>query len=240
MNHAWVIAKREFRAYFDSPIAYVSITVFLVITGVLFFLAGEDFFQANQASLRKLFEWVPLVFVFYLPAVSMRLLSDERRSGTIELLVTMPVRDSAVILGKYLASLGFLLVTLLLTLPYPIIVAVVGAPDWGPIVGGYFGLLLIGAVFLAVGLMTSAWTQNQIIAFVLALIINGFFYFVDRLIGAVWEGTQDVFSYLSFQNHFQNISRGVIDTRDLVFYLSLIVVAVMIASWSLASRRWKG
>lgn len=240
MNHAWVIAKREFRSYFDSPIAYVSITVFLVITGVLFFLAGEDFFTANQASLRRLFEWVPLVFVFYLPAVSMRLLSDERRSGTIELLVTMPVRDSEVILGKFLASLGFLLVTLALTFVFPVVVAIVGDPDWGPILGGYFGLFLIGAVFLAVGLMTSSWTQNQIIAFVLALLVNGFFYFVDRLVGAVWEGTRDVFAYLSFQHHFQNISRGVIDTRDLVFYGSLVVVAILVASYSLASRRWKG
>lgn len=239
MNHIWAIAKREFRSYFDSPIAYVSITVFLVITGVLFFFAGEDFFEANQASLRKLFEWVPLVFVFYLPAVSMRLLSDERRSGTLELLVTMPVRDSEVILGKFVAALGFLAVTLALTFVYPAVVAIVGDPDWGPIVGGYFGLFLIGAVFLAVGLMTSAWTKNQIIAFVLALLINAFFYYVDRLVGAVWEGTKDVFAYLSFQHHFQDIQRGVIDSRDLVFYGSLILVAVLIASYSLASRRWK-
>ncbi len=239
MRSTWVIAKREFRSFFDSPIAYVAITVFLIITGVLFFLA-DDFFAANEATLRPLFEWVPLIFVFYMPAISMRLLSEERRSGTFELLITMPIREHEVILGKYLAALGFLVVTLLLTLPYPIIVAAVGTPDWGPMIGGYFGLFLVGAVYLGVGLMTSAWTHNQIISFVLALLINGFFYFIDKLIGVVWAGTRDVFAYLSFDQHFQTISRGVIDTRNLVFYVSLSAASVLIASYSLRRRLWKG
>lgn len=244
MRSIWVIAKREFRAYFDSPIAYVAITVFLVITGVLFFFgrnfSGRDFFAAGEATLRPLFEWVPLIFVFYLPAVSMRLLSEERRSGTYELLATMPVSDHQVILGKYLAAVGFLLVTLGLTFVYPLLVAIVGDPDWGPIVGGYFGLLLVGAVYIGVGLMTSAWTKSQIISFVLSLLICGFFYYVDQLVGAVWESTREVFAYLSFHHHFQNISRGVIDTRDLVFYASLIAVTVLVAGASLQRRRWQG
>ena len=243
MRNSWVIAKREFRSYFDSPIAYVAITVFLVITGVLFFFskeAGKTFFDANEATLRPLFAWVPLIFVFYLPAISMRLWSEERRSGTIELLMTLPIRDGEIIFGKYLAALGFLFVTLALTFVYPIVLAIVGDPDWGPIVGGYLGLFLVGAVYLAVGLMTSAWTHNQIISFVLALLICGFFFFVDRLVGSVWETTREIFAYVSFHEHFRNISRGVIDTRDLVFYISLIVASMLIASHSLQSRRWKG
>lgn len=240
MKRIWAIAKREFRSYFDSPIAYVAITVFLVISGVLFFYGGSGFFEEGEATLRPFFEWVPLIFVFYLPAVSMRLLADEKRSGTMELLVTMPVRDSEVILGKYVASLGFLAVSLLLSLVFPLVVALVGDPDWGPIVGGYLGLLLVGACYLGIGLMTSSWSQNQIISFVLALLIGGFFYFVDKLVGAVWESTRELFAYVSFHQHFQNISRGVIDTRDLVFYASLIAVSLMLATVTLQRRRWHG
>ncbi len=239
MKNIWVIAKREFRAYFDSPIAYVAITVFLVITGVLFFFA-EEFFATGESTLRPLFDWVPLIFVFYLPAISMRLLSEERRSGTYELLATMPVRDVEVVLGKYLSAIGFLLVSLALTVVLPIIVAMAGDVDWGPIVGGYVGLFLVGAAYLAVGLMTSAWTRSQVISFVLSFLICGFFFYVDRFIGAMWESTRDVVAYFSFHHHFLNISRGVIDSRDIVFYVSLIVATLLVASYSLQRRRWKG
>ncbi len=298
MNSIWVIAKREFRSYFNSPIAYVAITVFLVMVGVLFFWV-DDFFQGNEATLRPFFEWVPLIFVFYLPAVSMRLLSEEKRSGTMELLITMPVRDVEIVLGKYLAALLFLLATLWLSLIYPLVVgllaqgglpaegatlrlilwvaaplvgAVAGlllqrrtrsalgwlwfgagwmgipfsvvfafsaAPDAGPVIGGYLGLLLVGGAYLAIGLMTSTFTRNQIISFILSLGICGFFYFVDRLVKLVWEGARGLFDFLSFSSHFQNISRGVVDSRDVIFYLSLIVVCVMVSSYALASRKWR-
>ena len=154
----------------------------------------------------------------------MRLMSDERRSGTLELLVTLPVRDRDVILGKYLASLLFLGVTLLLTLPLVVTVALLGSPDVGPLVGGYVGLALIGAAYLALGLMTSTWTRNQIIAFLLAALLCSSLYFVDGLIGSVWEGTRSFFEAISFKAHFANISRGVIDSRDVVYFVSVIVI----------------
>ena len=239
MNSILTIAKRDFRSYFDSPIAYIFITAFLLNSGIMVFLA-DDFLEANEATLRPLFEWLPLLFAFYLPAISMRLLSEEKRSGTIELLATMPVRDAEIIIGKYLASLAFLAVILLLTVGFPIIVADLGDPDWGPIFGGYLGLFLIGAVYLAIGLMASSWTRTQTIAFVVSLLLCGFLYFVDKLLGAVWEGTQEFFAYLSFAEHFENISRGVIDTRDVIYYLSLILICGFIATFSLHTRRWRG
>ncbi|NUN12867.1 MAG: ABC transporter permease subunit [Myxococcales bacterium] len=248
MQKIWIIGKREFMSYFSSPIAYIAITVFLVLTGLQFFFgwltidpyaSATDYFEANEASLRVLFEGVPLLFVVFLPAITMRLMSDEKRSGTMELLITLPVRDHEVILGKFLAALMFLIVALALTLPYVVTVYMLGNPDTGPIIGGYFGLLLVGACYCAIGLMTSTWTKNQIVAFLLGVLICAGFYFVDTLIGAAWESTRETLHLISFKYHFQNISRGIIDSRDLVFFLSLIVLAVLLSTYSLQSRKWK-
>jgi len=231
------IARREFRAYFDSPIAYLALTVFWVVTGVLFFLAS-DFFGAGEATLRPLFEWIPMILVFLVPALSMRLFSEEKRMGTFELLVTYPLTDAEVVLGKFLGSMGFLKVALGLTLVYPLLLEVLGSPDWGPIIGGYVGLLLVGAAYLSIGLMASAWTRNQIVAFIIALVFSSFFYFIDRVLGTVWEGTQSFFNFLSFNFHFQNIARGVLDTRDLLFFVSVSVAALLVASYTLKRRNW--
>ena len=248
MHAIWTIAKREFSSYFNSPIAYIAITVFLILAGLQFFFGfltldsfgtTPGFFEGNEASLRLFFEGIPLLFTVFLPAISMRLMSDERRSGTLELLVTLPVRDRDVILGKYFASLLFLGVTLLLTLPLVITVAVLGSPDVGPLVGGYVGLALIGAAYLALGLMTSTWTRNQIISFLLAALLCSSLYFVDGLIGSVWEGTRSFFEAISFKAHFANISRGVIDSRDVIYFVSVIVIPLLLAGYSLESRKWK-
>lgn len=232
------IAKREFRAYFDSPIAYLALTVFWAITGVLFFVAS-GFFERGEASLRPLFEWIPMIFVFFIPALSMRLFSEEKRSGTFELLVTYPLTDGEVVLGKFLGSLFFLLVALALTLVYPVLVEIIGDPDWGPIIGGYVGLTLVGSAYLAIGLMTSTWTNNQIVSFILSLVFASFFYFIDRILSAVWEGTQSLFNYLSFNFHFANIAKGVLDTRDLLYFVSIAVAGLLVASYTLKSRNWK-
>lgn len=252
MTKILAIAKREFRSYFNSPIAYIAITVFLVITGVLFFVQGK-FFEQNEASLRVLFEWVPVLFLAYIPAISMRLMSEEKRSGTIELLVTMPITDWQIIWGKYLAGLGFLAVSLLMTLHFPLIVAANGSPDIGPIVGGYVGLFLIGGLYLAVGLMCSTWTRNQINAFIIALLISGFFYFVgDFLAGPPPESWRSkllytllinfkaLFEYMSFKYHFHNIERGVIDTRNLLYFVTVIAFCLLVSAQSLAARKWRG
>ena len=238
MTTSFVIARREFLSFMAQPVAYIAITVFLVITGAVFFFVA-DFYEANQASMRVFFEWAPVVFILFLPAVSMRLIAEERRSGTLELLITMPVRDLDVVLGKLLGAVFFLVLTLLLTLVYPITVAMLGNPDLGPIVGGYFGLLLVGTAYLAIGIMASSWTENQIVALILGAMFCAFFYFVDSLIGGFWKEAQPVLAYISFKAHFQNIARGVIDTRDVLFYLSVTAIAVLAAAHSLESRKWK-
>jgi gliding motility-associated transport system permease protein len=232
------VARREFRAYFNSPIAYLAISVFWVVCGILFFVVS-GFFEGARASLRPLFEWIPMIFVFFVPALSMRLFAEEKRSGTLELLLTFPLTDGEVVLGKFLGSLGFLAVTLGLTLVYPALVSVLGSPDWGPIIGGYIGLMLVGGAYLAIGLMTSTWTENQIISFILALVFSSFFFFIDRILTAVWTGTQSFFNFLSFNYHFANIAKGVLDTRDILYFVSVTAAALLIASYTLKSRNWK-
>ena len=233
-----VIAKREYMSFLTQPVAYIAMAVFLVIAGAVFFFV-EDFFETNQATLRVFFEWAPVVFILFLPAISMRLLAEERRSGTLELLITLPVRDIDVVIGKLLGATLFLATTLAVMLAYPLVVAALGEPDIGPIIGGFFGLLLVGTAYLSLGLMASSWTRSQIVALILGAVFCAFFYFVDGLVGAFWRGAQPVLAYVSFKAHFQNIARGVIDSRDLVFYLSVTAVAALIAGYSLESRKWK-
>ncbi len=237
MRNVWVIAKREFVAYFTSPIAYVAISVFLVVVGLKFFIVDE-FFDVGQASLRSLFDLLPIFFLFYLPAISMRLVAEEKRAGTFELVMTLPISDAEIVLGKYLGALGFLVVTLLLTALYPVLIATLGNPDIGIIVGSYLGIFLLGAAYLALGIMTSAWTTNQIVGYVLGAVLAAFLYFQDRLVGLFWVGARRVMEVGSMGAHYANFTKGVVDTRDLVFFGSVIIFALLVATFSLTSRRW--
>jgi ABC-2 type transport system permease protein len=245
MRNILAVARRELFAYFGSPVAYIAIAVFLVLLGVTFFfkipflLPKEDFFEAKEATLRPLFEWMVFLFTIILPAVSMRLLAEERKLGTMELLLTLPVTEAEVVLGKLFGAFGFLAVATGLTLAYPISVSLLGRPDLGPVLGGYFGVLLIGSAYLAVGLLASSWTHSQIVAFILAILICAFFTFIDRLPEAFgWHSIQ-AFDLVSFNHHFRSIARGVIDSRDVVFFLSVITGAVVLSSYSLEARKWK-
>lgn len=245
MRNVISLARREILAYFGSPVAYIAIAVFLLLLGVVFFfripflLPKEDFFEAREATLRPLFEWMVFLFTIILPAISMRLLAEERKLGTLELLLTLPLTETEVVLGKFLGALGFLGVAAALTLPYPLLVLALGSPDPGPLVGGYFGVLLVGAAYLAVGLLTSAWTQSQITAFLTAIALCAALTFVDRLPEAVGLPALEAARMMSFHHHFQSIARGVLDTRDLVFFLSVVVGALALAGHSLESRKWK-
>jgi ABC-2 type transport system permease protein len=247
MKKVFIIGKREFMSYFNSPIAYVTLTVFLLLVGLDFFFGflggvgggGQGFFEANEASLRNLFEGVPVLLAIFLPAVSMRMISEEKKTGTMELLTTLPVRDRDIVLGKYTGGLLFLGVALALTLPYVFTVVALGRPDVGPIIGGYIGLVLIGAAYLAIGLLASTWTRNQIIAFIVAALLCTFLTYVDQLVGAAWEAARPYLAQLSFRAHAQNISRGVLDSRDIVFFISMIVAALMLSTYSLESRKWR-
>jgi ABC-2 type transport system permease protein len=237
MRNIWAIAKREFNAYFTSPIAYVAISVFLVVVGLKFFIVDE-FFEVGQASLRSLFELLPIFFLFYLPAISMRLVAEEKRAGTFELIMTLPVTDGQIVLGKYLGALGFLVVTLLLTVSYPALIGVLGNPDAGIIAGSYLGIFLLGAAYLALGIMTSAWTTNQIVGYVLGAVLAALLYFQERLVGLFWAGARGALEAASMGAHYANFTKGVVDTRDLVFFVSVITFALLVATFSLTSRRW--
>ncbi len=245
MRNVLTIARREFRAYFGSPVAYIAIAIYLVLLGVTFFfkvpflLPKDGFFEAKEATLRPLFEWSIFLFAVFLPAISMRLLAEERKMGTLEVLMTLPVSEWEVVLGKWLGSVGFLAVALALTLAYPILVAALGKPDPGPLVGGYFGVLLVGASYLAVGLLASSWTNSQITAFIVAIAVCSALTFVDRIPEVLGLHAVEAFQVMSFNHHFRSIARGVLDTRDLIFFASVIVGALTLAGYSLESRKWK-
>jgi len=235
--HALHIARRELQAYFNSPVAYIVVTVFLVLSGYLFFTQA---LLGGQADMRPFFNLAPLLFIFFAPAITMRLLAEEHRVGTIQLLVTLPLRDRDVVLGKFLGALGLLATAIGLTLFYPLTLSRLGDLDNGAVIGGYLGLLLMGGGYLAIGLMASAWTRNQIVAFIVAFGISFALFLMGRLGPLVPASLAPVLEYMSLTAHFENIARGVIDTRDVLYYLSLIGGCLFVAAQSLASRQWRG
>ena len=236
MSPALVISRREIRTYFNSPVAYIVVTVFVGITGYLFF---TQLFLEKQAELRQLFGFMPFLFMFMVPAITMRLLADEKSTGTLELLSTMPVRDWEVVVGKFLAALALLGTAVGLTLVFAISVRSLGPLDRGPAIGGYLGLLLMGGAFVAIGVMCSAFTRNSIVAFIASFGISFALYLFGKLTQFVPEALQPVISFLSIDGHFENIGRGVIDTRDVIYYLSIIGTCLLLATTSLESRRWR-
>ena len=238
MSTAVAVARREFKTFFNSPIAYIVLGVFLLVGGWLYF---STLFLAGAASLRGFFAIAPVLFVVFAPAVTMRLIAEERKAGTLELLLTMPIRDRDVVLGKFLAALGMVAVGLACTLPYAFSVAALTAKgvafDWGVMVAGYFGLLLMASSFLAIGLWASALSRNQIVGFIVGLFVCFAFYFVDKFAMLFPESLAQVFQYLSVDYHFENIARGVFDTRDLLFYGSLTGIGLLLTTRSLAAVR---
>lgn len=236
MSAALAITKRELRTYFNSPVAYIVITVFMLMAGYLFF---NTLFIEKQAEMRGYFGLAPMLFTFIIPAITMRLLAEEKGSGTLELLITMPVRDWEVVVGKFLAAMGLLAILLGLTLVYAFSLSTIGPIDKGPTYGGYFGLFLMGGAYVAIGVMASAFTKNQIVAFILAFAISFGLYLFGRIVQIVPPSLQPVISFLSIDGHFESISRGVIDTRDVIYYLSIMAVSLVVATVTLESRKWK-
>jgi ABC-2 type transport system permease protein len=234
MDNILCIFKREFRSYFDSPVAYIVLIFFLLISGYFF---TSNLFLMNQANLRTLFGIVPLLFVFFVPAISMRLLAEEKKSGTIELLLTYPIRDMEIVIGKYLAALGLILALLIFTFVYAISVSTLGDLDGGQVVSGYIGLFLLGAAYLAIGVFASSITENQIVAFIVALAISFFFFILDKILFFVPSSLASILEYLAIEYHFQNISRGVIDTRNIIYYASVIFIGLLFASHALSRRK---
>ena len=231
MRAIWTIMKRELGSYFSSPVAYVFLVIFLLLTGFFTFTAG-NFFERGEASLSAFFGWHPWVYLVLVPAVGMRLWAEERRSGTLELLLTMPVAPWQAIVAKFLASWAFLAVALALTFPAVITVNVLGDPDNGMIVAGYLGSFLLAGAYLAISCMTSAMTRNQVVAFILSLvlclflILAGFNPVTDLLVRWASPAVVDTVAAFSVITHFDGFQRGVIDTRNLFFFLSVIGFAL--------------
>ena len=218
------IFKKEFKSYFISPIAYIVITVFLIIIGWLYF---STFFLDRQASMTRFFSLLPIMFAFIIPAITMRLFSEEINVGSYELLLTLPVTFRDVILGKFLAAVSFVGIMLSPTLIYAITVALFGKLDLGPVIGGYLGAIFLGASFSAIGLLSSTITRNQVVAFIigmatcfsLTLLVDFLLYFIpNSMVG--------LFQYLSANFHFQNIAKGVIDSRDILYFLTISFIAL--------------
>ena len=236
MSPALTISRREIRTYFNSPVAYIVVTVFTMITGYMFF---TQLLMEQQADMRGLFSIMPMLLAFLAPAITMRLLADEKASGTLELLITMPVRDWEVVLGKFLAAMALVCTAIALTLVFAISVRLYGPLDRGPTIGGYVGLLLMGGAYVAIGVMCSAFTRNSIVAFIVGFAISFALFLFGPIVQFVPRGLQPLLSFLAMSTHFENISRGIIDTRDVIYYLSVIGVSLLAATLSLESRRWR-
>ncbi len=238
MSNILAVFKKEFRGYFSSPIAYIYLIVYLILTGFLFF---RVFFLNGQASLRLFFDILPWVFLFFVPAVAMRMWAEEKRSGTIEMLMTLPIRDRDAVLGKYLAAFAFLGLSLVLTFPLPVIAAILGRLDPGPLWGGYIGAVLMGAAYLAIGVFVSSITRNQIVAYIVGVtvIFVLFILSTDVILFAAPRFLVPLLEYLGLSTHFDSIGRGVVDTRDLVYYLSLIGFFLFLNVQAVQNRKWK-
>lgn len=238
MKNIWAITQRELKAYFVSPIAYVVSALFLIAMGYLFSLI---LINTREASLRNLFSNMIFVLLIVAPALTMRLLAEEQRMGTIELLLTSPVHDWQVVLGKFFGSFILFVVMLLgPTLYYVLILQVFGPPDYGPILTGYLGFVLIGAAYLAVGVFGSSLTQNQIIAFFVGLVILLLLWIADAASGVFGPGAlSDALTYIALPRHFNDLFRGVVDTTDIVYAFSVVAIFLFLATQVLQTKRWR-
>jgi ABC-2 type transport system permease protein len=238
MRNIATIARRELGAYFNSPIAYVVVAVFLLLSALLFFSA---LFIQQQADLRELFDgfWTTLLVAIVGPAVTMRLLAEERSNDTLELLLTMPVTDWQVVLGKYLAAVGLFAFAMLGMFVFAATVAMIGPLDKGPAFAGYLGLFLVAATYMAVGMMTSSFTKNQIVAFIGAVMICLMLWLIGKVVQVFPPVVQPLLDWLGMDRHIGNMARGVIDTRDLLYFGTLIASCLMVTQATLESRRWR-
>lgn len=224
MENIKTIFKKEYKAYFVSPIAYIVISVFLAIIGWLFF---STFFLDRQASMTRFFSLLPVTFAFIIPAVTMRLFSEEINIGSYEILLTLPVSFRDIIVGKFLAAVAFVGVMLAPTLVYAISTTFLGELDWGPVLGGYLGAILLGATFSSIGLLASSITRNQVVAFIIGMAICfTLTLLMDFILFFLPNAFVGFFQFLSANHHFQNIARGMVDSRDILYFLSVSFIAL--------------
>lgn len=255
MRNVMAIADKELRSYFASPIAYILIGLFSLLFGWFFYVYLMAFVQqseqmmqfgggsgtnVNQMMIRGLFQNTAVIILFVMPMITMRTYSEEKRSGTIELLLTAPVTDLEIIVGKFIGALALYAAMLLVTMLYMLILFKIGNPEWRPIVAGYLGLLLMGGCFLSAGLFISSLTKNQIVAGFLTFATFLMLWIINWLGESSGPTTRDVLNYLSITEHFDDFARGIIDTKHVVYYLSFITFGLFLTAKSVDSERWRG
>lgn len=240
MSKVWIIARRELASFFDSLIAYVMIVLFLGMSGLFTWLVGSNVFLMNQASMQVFYGIAFWSLFFFIPAITMRMIAEENKAGTIELLITKAVSDRQIVWGKFLACLILVVIALACTVPYYVTISQLGNIDDGAVWGGYLGLMLLSASYISIGLFASSITQNQIVAFLVALFIGIFFQLLfDVLGGSVRGFFGALFTYLSMSAHFESMSRGVVDSRDLIYFFSIISIGVLASQVMLSKRNWQ-
>ncbi len=235
MKNILTIFRKELRSYFNSPVAYIVLFVFLIITGWFF---TSSLFLGQVVTMRNVFDIIPFIFLFFIPAISMRTLSEEKKSGTIELLLTKPITDNDIVVGKFLAALALTAIALAFTLIYVISLTFLGKIDLGAIIGTYIGLLLMSGVYIGIGIFASSLTENQIVAFIISFLMVFALFLLNKVLVFLPVSLASILEYISIDYHFGNIARGVIDTRNIIYYLSGITIFILLTRASLERRKW--
>ncbi len=239
MRQIWILAKRELRSFFNSLMAYILLVAFLGFSGFFTWISGSDIFMVGQASLQSFFGIAYWTLFFFIPGLTMGLLAEETRSGTIELLLTKPINDWQIVVGKFLSSWMLIAIALAFTLPYYFTVSTLGDLDHGAVWSGYLGLLLMSGAYVAVGLFASSISKNQIVGFLLALLIGIFLHIIFGILAGNTSGLiGNVLNYMSLSTHFESISRGVIDSKDLIYFFSIMALGLLGAEYSLTRRKF--
>jgi len=237
MKQIWILTKRELKSFFDSLMAYIMMVLFLGFSGFFTWLYGSDVFFIGQASMQAFFGIAYWTLFFFIPALTMRLVAEENRVGTLELILTKPVSDWQFVVGKFLATLLLILIALVLTFPYYITIWSIGPIDHGAVWSGYLGLAFMSAAYISIGVFASSITNNQIISFLLALFIGIFFHIIFGVLSSSFTGVMgNIFDYLNLSTHYESISRGVIDTKDIIYFLSIIFLGLFASEAALSKR----
>jgi ABC-2 type transport system permease protein len=235
MDSILTIYKKELRSYFTSPVAYIVIVVFLIITGWFF---TSNLFVAGVVTMRGVLDIIPFILIFFIPAITMRTFAEEKKTGTIELLLTKPITDFEIIIGKFLSTLTFAALALAPTIIYVISLTFLGPIDIGAVISAYIGLILMCGIYVSIGLFASSLTENQVVAFIVCFLIVFALFMLNKILVYMPAGIVSILEYIGTDYHFGSISRGVIDSRDIIYYLSGITIMMYLTRTALESRKW--
>ena len=235
MQNILTITNKELKSFFISPVAYIIIVVFLAITGWFF---TSTLFVGGFVTMRGVMDIIPFIFLFFIPAISMRTFSEEKKSGTIELLMTKPITDMEIILGKFFSVLGLAIVTLIPTVIYVVMLTFLGPVDVGTIFSAYLGLILMSALYISIGVFSSSLTENQVVAFIISFIFVFALFMLNKVLIFLPASLANILEYIGTDFHFSSIARGVIDSRDIIYYVSGVSIFLLLTKLSLERRKW--